>query len=200
MKRLKCLRSDRGGEFISNEFNNFCIERGIKRHVSALGTPKQNRIFERRNKSIMDCARNLIIEKNIAIKYWKEAFSIAVHTLKWVHSKKDSDKTPYELWSRYRPNVSYLKVFGSKCYILKESRKGKFDSKGDEGLFFEYSSKSKAYKCLNFSTHKVIESAHVRIDEFAKKLKMKGKRNQKITRLQDICLHWTYYIARHICQ
>ena len=30
-KRLKCLRSKRGGEFISNEFNNFCIERGIKR-------------------------------------------------------------------------------------------------------------------------------------------------------------------------
>ena len=32
-KRLKCLRSDRGSEFISNEFNNFCIERGIKRKV-----------------------------------------------------------------------------------------------------------------------------------------------------------------------
>ena len=38
-KSLKCLRSDRGGEFMSNEFNNFCIERGIKRQVSALGTP-----------------------------------------------------------------------------------------------------------------------------------------------------------------
>ena len=39
-KRLKCLRSDKGGEFISNEFNNFCIERGIKRQVSATGTPE----------------------------------------------------------------------------------------------------------------------------------------------------------------
>ena len=37
-KRLKCLRLDRGGEFISNEFNNFCIERGIKRQVLAHGT------------------------------------------------------------------------------------------------------------------------------------------------------------------
>ena len=43
-KRLKCLRSDRGGEFISNEFNNFCIERGIKRQVSAPSTPQQNGI------------------------------------------------------------------------------------------------------------------------------------------------------------
>ena len=81
--------------------------------------------------------------------------------------KKDSDKTLYELWYGYRPNVSYLKVFGSKCYILKEFIKCKFDVKGDEGIFLEYSWKSKAYRCLNLSTYKIIESAHVRIDEFA---------------------------------
>ena len=52
---------------------------------------------------------------------------------------------------------------------MKESRKGKFYVKGDEGIFLGYSCRSKTYKCLNFSTHKIIESAHVRIDEFAKK-------------------------------
>ena len=61
-----------------------------------------------------------------------------------------------------------MKVFGSKCYILKESRKDKFDVKGDEGVFLGYSYRSKAYKYLNLLTHKIIESAHVRIDEFAK--------------------------------
>jgi len=40
-KILKCLRSDRGGEFTSNEFNNFCIKRGIKRQISALGIPRK---------------------------------------------------------------------------------------------------------------------------------------------------------------
>ena len=68
-KRLKCLGSNRGGEFISHEFNNFFIERGIKRHVSTLGTLEQNGIAERRNRSIMDCARTLMIKKNIAIKH-----------------------------------------------------------------------------------------------------------------------------------
>ena len=58
---------------------------------------------------------------------------------------------------------------------MKESRKGKFDIKGDEGIFLGYSYKSKAYKCLNFSTHKIIESAHVRIDEFAKKTEEENK-------------------------
>ena len=53
--------------------------------------------------------------------------------------------------------------------ILKESRKDKMDVKGDEGIFLRYSCKSKAYRCLNLSTHKILESAHVRIDEFIEK-------------------------------
>jgi hypothetical protein len=93
--------------------------------------------------------------------------------------KKDSNQSPYELWYDYKPNVSYLKVFGRKCYILKESRKGKFDVKGDEDIFLGYSCISKAYKCLNFSTHKIIESAHVRIDEFAEKSEEKRNKEPK---------------------
>ena len=85
----------------------------------------------------MDCTRTLMIEKNIVIKYWKEAISTVVHTLNQVQLKKDTFKTPYELWYGYKPNVSYFKVFGSKCYILKESRNGNFDAKGDEGIFFQ---------------------------------------------------------------
>ena len=72
-------------------------------------------------------------------------------------------------WYGYKSNVSYLKIFGSKYYILKESRKEKFDVKGNEGIFLGYSYKSKSYKYLNFSTYKIIGSAHVRIDEFVEK-------------------------------
>ena len=82
---------------------------------------------------------------------------------------KDSNQKPFELWYGYKPNVCYFKVFGIKFYIMKESRKGKFDVKGDEGIFLGYSYRSKTYKCLNFSTHKIIESGHVRIDEFVEK-------------------------------
>ena len=62
-KSLKCLRSDRGGEFISNEFEMFYNNRGIKRQKSAPRTPPQNGIAKRRNRSIMDYARTLMIEK-----------------------------------------------------------------------------------------------------------------------------------------
>ena len=62
-KKLKCLRLDSGGELISNKFNEFCNERGIKRQVLALGTTEKNGIVERRNKSIMDSVRTLMIER-----------------------------------------------------------------------------------------------------------------------------------------
>ena len=127
----------------------------------------------------MDCARTLMIEKNVAIKYWKETISSTIHTLNIVQLKKDSNQTPYEIWYGYKPNLSYLMVFGSKCYILKESRKGKFDVKCDEGILRGYSCRSKAYKCLNLSSHKIIESAHVRIDEFAEKSEEESNKEPK---------------------
>ena len=93
----------------------------------------------------MDCARTLMIEKNVALNYWKKAISTIVHTLNRVRLKKDTNQTSYELWYGYKPNVSYFKVFGSKCYILKKFRKGKFDVKGDV-VFLGYSYKKKSLK------------------------------------------------------
>ena len=93
-KSLKCLRSDRGGEFTSNEFEEFCNDRGIKRQTSTPRTPPQNGISERKNRSIMDCARTLMIEKKVALKYWREAVSTTIYTLNQVQVKKGTHSTP----------------------------------------------------------------------------------------------------------
>lgn len=164
-KEIKCLRSNRGGGFISDEFTNFYNQNGIKRQVSTPRTPQQNGIAKRRNRSIIDCARTLMIQKNVAQTYWREAVSTTIYVLNRVQLKKDTNQTLYELWFGYRPTVSYFIIFGSKCFILKDERNGKFDSKG-EGIFLGYSTKSKAYKCLNKVTNKMIESTNVHVDEF----------------------------------
>ena len=59
-------------------------------------------------------------------------------------------------------------MFGCKCYILKESRNGKFNAKSDEGIFLGYSTKIKSCKCLNTNTNKVVESENVNFDEQSK--------------------------------
>lgn len=94
---LKCLRSDRGGEFTSGEFDLFYNERGIKKQTFAPITPPQNGIAKRRIRSIMDFPRTLMLEKNIAFKYQREAISTTVYTLNRVHVKKGTNLTPFEL-------------------------------------------------------------------------------------------------------
>ena len=59
-------------------------------------------------------------------------------------------------------------MFGCKCYILKDYRNGKFNAKSDEGIFLGYSTRSKAYKCLNTNTNKIVESKNVNFDENTK--------------------------------
>ena len=105
----------------------FYNDRGIKRQTFSPRTLPQNEIFERRNRSIMDYARTLMMEKNVALKYQREVVSIAVYTLNQVQIKKGTHSTPFELWYGYSPNVKYFKVFGRKCYILKDARNGKVD-------------------------------------------------------------------------
>ena len=79
----------------------------------------------------MDCARTLMMEKNVTIKYWRESMSTIVYNLNRVQVKKGTNLTPYELWFGYAPSVKYFKIFGSECYILKENRNGKLDAKGE---------------------------------------------------------------------
>ena len=109
-----------------------------------------------------------MMERNVGLKYWREAVSIAVYTLNRVQIKKGTNATPFELWYGHSPNVKHFKIFGCKFYILKESINGKFDAKSEEGIFLGYSTRSKAYKCLNINTNKVVESENVKFDDLAK--------------------------------
>jgi transposase InsO family protein len=65
-KRLKAVRSDRGGEFSSVDFKEFCDKHGIKREYTIPRTPRQNGVVERQNRSIQQMARSMMNERNIA--------------------------------------------------------------------------------------------------------------------------------------
>jgi hypothetical protein len=60
--RIKCLRSDNGGEFTSKEFMNYCNNHGIKRQSSVARTPQQNGVVERKNMTVQEMARTMIMD------------------------------------------------------------------------------------------------------------------------------------------
>jgi transposase InsO family protein len=62
--KIKCLRSDNGGEFTSKEFIDYYSRHGIKRQFSVARTPQQNGVVERKNMTIQEMARTMLMDSN----------------------------------------------------------------------------------------------------------------------------------------
>lgn len=90
-RRLKTIRSDRGGDFTSGDFKDFCDKKGIKREYTIPRTPQQNAVVERQNKSVQQMVRSMMNEINIAQTYWVEAIHRSVHIINKAHLRLNSD-------------------------------------------------------------------------------------------------------------
>jgi transposase InsO family protein len=181
--RIKCLRSDNGGEFTSKEFMDYCNNHGIKRQFFVARTPQQNGVVERKNMTVQEMARTMIMDSKLTDIFWTQVVHTTVHIQNRVMLRNNTDKTPYELWKGRPANVKHFRVFGSKCYIKREDgRMGKFDSRVDKGILVGYSSTRKAYKCYNLRLNKVVESINVTIDETGRP-KSKEEENKSMEQL-----------------
>jgi len=93
--KIKCLRSDNGGEFTSNEFVELCESHGIKIQYAAARTPQQNGVVERENRHIQEISRTMINEACLSDSFWREAVYMVVYNLNRGYIITKSDKTPY---------------------------------------------------------------------------------------------------------
>jgi hypothetical protein len=183
--KIKCLRSDNGGEFTSKEFMDYCNSHGIKRQFSVARTPQQNGVVERKNMTVQEMARTMLMDSKLVDIFWTQAVHIVVHIQNRVMLRNNTDKTSYELWKGIPTNVKHFEFFGSKCYIKREDgRMGKFDSRVDKGVFVGYSITRKAYKCYNLRLNKVVESINVTIDETGRP-KLKEEENESMEQLYE---------------
>ncbi|XP_058000540.1 uncharacterized protein LOC110654465 [Hevea brasiliensis] len=95
---IKALRTDRGGEFLSKEFNHFCEENGICRELMAPYTLEKNGVAERKNHTIVEMARSLLKGKGLPNQHWAEAIATVVYLLNISPTKVVLNQTPYEAW------------------------------------------------------------------------------------------------------
>lgn len=95
-----------------------------------------------------------------------EFVNTSCYVLNHVTLRPQLKKTFYKLWRYRKPNISYFKVFDSKCFILNtKDNLDKFILKSDGGIFLGYSSSNKAYKVYNNKTLYLEESMHVTFEE-----------------------------------
>jgi hypothetical protein len=111
-------------------------------------------------------ARTMLEEFKIPEQFWSEAVNTACHAINRLYLHRLLKKTSYELLIGNKPNASYFRVFGSKCYILvKKGRHSKFAPKVVEGFLLGYDSNTKAYRVFNKSSGLVEVSRDVVFDE-----------------------------------
>lgn len=120
--KVKILRTDRGGEFNSQAFIDFCWEGGIQRQTTAPYTPQQNGVVERRNRTVVEMTRSLLKSMNVPDPMWGEAVRHAVYLLNRIPTKAVRDFTPYEGLKKRKPNMQYLKIFGCLAFVKKDGR------------------------------------------------------------------------------
>ncbi|GKA44372.1 retrotransposon protein, putative, ty1-copia subclass [Tanacetum coccineum] len=115
-RKLKKLRTDNGLEFCNQEFNNLCKESGIARHLTVAGTPQQNGLAERMNRTLLNKVRCLLIQSGLPDSFWAEATVTAAYLINRSPSTALEKKTPMDLWSGHPANYEMLRIFGCVAY------------------------------------------------------------------------------------
>jgi hypothetical protein len=164
--RIKKIRSDNVTEFKNSQIEGFLEEEGIKHEFSSPYTPQQNGVVDRKNRTLLDKARTMLDEYKTSDRFWAEAINTACYSINRLYLHRILKKTSYELLTGKKPNVSYFRVFRSKCFILiKRGRNSKFDPKAVEGFLLGYDSDTRAYGVFYKSTELVEVSCDIVFDE-----------------------------------
>src|SRR3954468_353466 len=161
----KHIRSDNGTEFKNTHIEDFLDDHGFTHEFSAAYTPQQNGVVERKNKTLIEMAKTMLDEYKTPIRFWAEAINTACHIINKVYLHKFMNKTSHELITVNKPNVPYLRVFGSPCFIRDMNHSSKFAPKAHEGFLLGYGSNCHTYRVYNSHFGKVEETVNVRFYE-----------------------------------
>jgi hypothetical protein len=143
---VKCIRCDRGTEFINARFKEFCVSQGTKLETSAPYTPQQNGVAERANRTLKERARTIMAFAAASPTLWKEALETACTVLNMGPST-DRQLTPAESFFGHKPDVTMLRTWGCLVYVhVPDTQRTVFSPKAVPGMFTGYSSSSKAYR------------------------------------------------------
>ena len=139
-RQIKMVCSDGGGEYKSNEFKRHCEKLGLQHNITCPYTPQHNRVVvEKKNRTIMDMVRSMLKAKGMPNYFWAEAVTCAVYLINRSPTRIVPNTTPIEAWSRFKPNVQHLKVFGSITYAhVPKTARSKFDDKAKKNIFIGY--------------------------------------------------------------
>lgn len=165
-RKVKSVRHDGAKEYTQGKFAELCSQLGIEQQCTVPYSPQQNGIAERINRTLCERARSMLQHAGLPKDFWAEAVSNAANLRNRCPVSWLKGKTPYEAWTKSKPNLSHVKVFGCKawCKVPDETRK-KWDPKAQSAINLGLVPGTKGYKLYVPETGAVILSRDVAFDE-----------------------------------
>nr|GFC33488.1 hypothetical protein [Tanacetum cinerariifolium] len=151
------IQTDNGTEFVNQTLWDYYEEVGISHEKSVARSPQQNGVVERRNRTLIEATRTMLIYAQAPLFLWAEAMETAgcgnhMFYSESIHYRLRHGKTPYELMHSKLPDLSFFHVFGALCYPTNDSENlGKLQPKADIGIFIGYAPTKKAFRIYNRS-------------------------------------------------
>ncbi|GKA57688.1 retrovirus-related pol polyprotein from transposon TNT 1-94 [Tanacetum coccineum] len=170
-KTVRYIRTDNGTEFVNKDLTEYYERVGIFHQKTVPRTPQQNGVVERRNRTLVEAARTMLIFSKAPMFLWAEAVATACYTQNrsLIHTRHN--KTPYELVHDKKPDLTFFRVFGALCYPTNDSEDlGKLQPTADIGIFVGYAPSRKGYQIYNKQTQRIIETIHVQFDELTEQM------------------------------
>jgi len=158
-RKVKIVRSDKGDKYYGRYSESgqhpgplakFLERRGICAQYTISGTPQQNSVSERRNRTLMDMVRSMLSNSYLPVSLWTYDLKNTMYLLNRVPSKA-VQKTPFELWTGRKPSLRHLHVWGGQAEIrIYNLQEKKLDARTISGYFIGYLVKSKGYILLSY--------------------------------------------------
>jgi hypothetical protein len=147
-RKIKWLRSDRGGEYFSGDFSDFCVEHGIIHERTPPYSPQSNGVAKRKNCTLTDLVNAMLETSGLSKEWWGEAILTVCHVLNKVPTK-NKEITPFEKWEKKKLNISYLRTWGCLAKVnVPINKKRKLGTKTLDCVFLGYAFHSIGYKFL----------------------------------------------------
>ncbi|KAL0448736.1 UNVERIFIED_CONTAM: hypothetical protein Slati_1430000 [Sesamum latifolium] len=142
-RKIKALRLDRGGEYLSGEFIDYLKENEILSQWTPPGTPQLIGVAERRNRTLLDMVRSMMSFTELPPSFWGYALETTAKLLN-VAPSKSVPQMPYKIWHGKPASYKYLRVWGSPAYV-KRLVGDKLDSRYSLCRFIEYPKETVGY-------------------------------------------------------
>lgn len=160
--RPKKFNADRGVEYMHNELKSYLDHEGIEFQFTSPYTPQLNGVAERKNRSLVEMVRCMLNDAHLEKTFWAEAITTA-NCLQNRIITSATNKTPYEMYYKKRPQVKSLAVFRSRCYVkIPNHQRHKLENSAKEMILFGFDEhNSTIYRCYDPETKKIVISRDV---------------------------------------